>query len=83
MTFNGTTFLIWVSGIMVAVLAIAGLASLMAYPTKWVVNYLFTPGVLTSLFGTSQISFWQALALNFICGTLFKGGSSTSSSKKG
>lgn len=50
-----------------------------AYPTKWLVNYLFTPGLLNSVFGTPSISFWQALALNVLFGLLVK---SSNTSKK-
>lgn len=76
-----TKFLTFIGSAVVVVVGVIILAILMAYPTKWAVNYLFTPGVLFSLFGTAKISVWQALVLNFIGGTLFKGGSSSSSSK--
>ena len=54
-------------------IVIVGISVLGAYPTKWVMNYLFSPSVLTALFGVAQLGFWKALALNFITSTLFKG----------
>lgn len=69
-----------VLGAFVGVIAlVVGLGLLMAYPTMWVVNALFAPSFLTFVFGTSQIGFWQAVYLNFICGWLFKSTTSTSS----
>ena len=69
-------------GVLTLGLLIIGFVSVaFAFPTKWLVNYLFTPCVIHSLFGVGQISVYQALALNFLCGTLFKGSSSNSSSK--
>lgn len=56
-----------------------GLAALFAYPTKWVVNYLFSEQFLSFVFGVAHLDFWRALALNFISGTLFKSSSSTKS----
>jgi hypothetical protein len=61
-------FLKAVGALVVFIGLVALTAVLTAYPTKWVVNYLFTPGLLTALFGTAKIGFWQALALNFITG---------------
>lgn len=54
------------------------LALLMAYPTKWLVNYIFTDGVRLAIFGVAKIGVWQALALNYMCGILFKGTSASS-----
>lgn len=51
---------------------VVGLSLLFAFPTKWIANYLFTPGVLYSLFGITSLTVWKAWALNAICGTLFK-----------
>jgi hypothetical protein len=48
----------------VPVVAIGGIcliAVLMAYPTKWVVNYLFTPSVLMNLFGIPQLTATKAI----------------------
>jgi hypothetical protein len=51
----------------------------MAFPVMWLVNSLFTPFVLLTVFGSSQIGFWQALGLSLLTGVLFKGSSSSSS----
>lgn len=56
-----------------AVFIVAGLSLLMAYPTMWIVNYLFTSSVISSLFGVAQLTFWKALWLNYITAALFKG----------
>jgi len=62
------------------VLVIAfGLSALLAYPVKWIINYLFTPGVLLALFGVAKMTFWRAFWLSYLCSVLFK--SSYSSSK--
>ena len=76
------TFLKAVSAVVVVTVTYAGLAVLMAYPTKWLVNYLFTPSTLMSLFGIAQLTLWKALWLDFLCATLFKGSSSSSSKSK-
>jgi hypothetical protein len=75
------TLLKAVGAIVVFIGLVALLAVLTAYPTKWVVNYLFTPGILTVLFGTAKIGFWQALALNFITG-LARGTASATTKEK-
>jgi hypothetical protein len=76
----------WILRIIVSAFAMLAyltmLAAFLAYPVKWLVNYVFAPGVLVSLFGTPQIGFWQALALTFLCGILFKSSSSSSSKRK-
>ena len=58
---------------------IIGLCFLSAYPTMWLMNYTFTPTVLTSLFGISALTFWKAFWLNFLCCILFKGTTTTTS----
>ena len=72
-------FLKAVGAVVVVFFTVVGISILMAYPTKWVVNYLFTSGTIMSLFGIAQLTVWKALWLNFICGTLFKASSSSSS----
>jgi len=62
------TFLKVIGAVIVFLGVVALFAFLGAYPTKWVVNYLFAPTALTAVFGTAKIGFWQALALNFITG---------------
>jgi len=73
-----TLFKLVFGGIFVIVV-VALVAAIGAYPTKWLVNYVFTDSIRVSLFGVAQIGFWRALALNFLCGILFKGSTSTSS----
>ena len=46
-------------------------AALGAYPTKWLVNFLFSPAFLLSIFGVAKIGFWQALCLNILTGVFF------------
>jgi hypothetical protein len=62
--------------IFVAILMIAGFALLMAFPTMWLWNWL-----MPAIFGLKVITFWQALGINFLCGILFKGSSSTTNNK--
>jgi len=75
------TFLKIVGAIVVGAAMIAGLAIVMAYPTKWIVNYLVSPSALMMVFGAPVLTIWKAIALNFICGSLFKS-SSTCNCKK-
>lgn len=63
------------------VVFIAVFAVVMAFPTMWIMNYLFTDSALVAVFGAPDIGFWKALWLNFFFGIAFK--SSSSSSKKG
>jgi hypothetical protein len=51
------------------VAVIVGLAILMAFPTMWLWNYVI-PHI--SRGNVPCISLWQALALNALCGILFK-----------
>jgi hypothetical protein len=53
---------------------------LLAYPTKWSVNYLFEPAVLYSVFG-GPLTLGKAWVLNFLASSLFKGSSSSKESK--
>ena len=54
---------------------LAGIALVLAYPTLWCVNYMFTPGVLMAAFGVPALTFWKALWLNTLCGLLFRSNS--------
>jgi hypothetical protein len=54
---------------------IFGLGLLFAFPVKWLINYLFTKALIASVFGTPQVSVWQAFGLNILCGFLFKSSS--------
>ena len=53
-------------------LVIVALSLVMAFPTMWVMNYLFTPSLLASVFGVSQLIFWKAFWFNAFCGFLIK-----------
>lgn len=60
---------------LIAVLGIAGLSLLLAFPVKWMWNYVapsVTKGALT------EVNFWQAWVGAFLCQWLFKGSSSSS-----
>lgn len=56
---------------------VAILAVLMALPTMWLWNAI-VPDITKN--AVTELSFWQALGLNLLCGILFKN-SSVSSSK--
>ena len=64
-------FLAIVGMVVLTVLLITGLGFLFAFPTKWLINILFTPAVLTSV-GVAKISVWQAWGVNILAGLLFK-----------
>lgn len=61
-----------VGTLMSFLLLIFVVASLMALPTMWLINYLFSASALMAVFGTECISFWQAVCLNFLCALLFQ-----------
>lgn len=69
----------FVGAIVVFAVVVFGISILSAYPVKWLVNDLFTPATINSLFGVTQLGFWKALELSVICGVLFKSSSSSSS----
>ena len=74
-----TKFLLGTIGTVFVICLIIGGAVLMAYPVKWLVNYVFTDGVRLALFGVVKISVWKAFFLNMLCGFLFKSTASVSS----
>jgi hypothetical protein len=47
------------------------IAVIMALPTMWLWNWL-----IPTIFNLIEITFWQALGLNILCGILFKPSSS-------
>lgn len=61
-----------VGTIVLAFLGFVALALLMAFPTKWLVNYLFSATFLLYIFGVAKITIWQALWLNVLTGLLFR-----------
>ncbi|MDI6734522.1 MAG: hypothetical protein QMD50_03505 [Patescibacteria group bacterium] len=66
--------------IVVVLFIVAVFAIILAFPTMWIVNYVFLETALMAIFGTTSIGFWKALCLNLFFGIAFK--SSTPSSKK-
>lgn len=62
----------------VAIALITGVGFLLAFPTMWLVNYLFAASFLQFMFGISSLTVMKAWALNVVAGLLFK---TTSSSK--
>ena len=71
-------FLQGVGAAVVVILVFVGLATLGAYPTKWIMNYLFNPTLLAKVFTVSRFDFWHAFCLNYIAAVLIKGTSGTS-----
>lgn len=61
--------------IAVALLMLIVVALLMGFPVMWLWNYL-----MPNIFGLKQITFYQAIGINILCGILFKDGSSSKSS---
>jgi hypothetical protein len=64
-----------ISAFIVVVLTVLFVAAIFAVPTMLLVNYLFTPAALLTLFGSVKLGFWQALALNVVTGVLFRSSS--------
>jgi hypothetical protein len=58
-----------------------GFSLALAFPTMWLMNYEFTPVVLSTLFGIAKLTFWRAFWLNFLVSILFKSTATTSNSK--
>jgi hypothetical protein len=62
-----------VAAIAVAAVGIITLVVLLsffgAYITLLIVNYLFTPAVLLTVFGVPALGFWKAFVLNLFIGT--------------
>ena len=69
-----------IGAIVLVVMIIAVLAIVMAWPTMWLVNYTFSPSAIMAIFGRTTLDFWHALALNVVCGLLFRS-TSTNTSK--
>lgn len=53
---------------LVAMLIIASLCLIVAFPIKWLWN-----GVMPDLFGLPEITFWKAYALYLLCHLLLRG----------
>jgi len=62
-------------GLGIAVLVVTlvfTIAAIMAFPTMWLMNYLFATSFLQMVFGISQITFWKAFWFNFFAGLALK-----------
>jgi hypothetical protein len=53
---------------------------IMPFPVMWLMNWLFTPQAIHSVFGVWSFDFWHALGLSTLTGLLFKSTSTTSKS---
>jgi len=62
--------------ILMGLFTIIGVSLLLALPTMWLWNWL-----MPAIFGLSEVTFWQALGLNFLSGILVKGTNITTASK--
>ena len=59
---------------------LVGLGALMAIPTMYILNYLFSSAFLTLVFGVAKVGFWRSWVFNIFCGLFLK--NYASSSKK-
>lgn len=66
--------------ILAAFVTIWGIGLLLAWPTVWLVNYLFTAQLLVFVLGAAKITFWKAFCINALFGSWFKSSSSSSKS---
>ena len=57
--------------VVLGLLIITGVMLLCAWPVLWITNYLFTPLVLTTIFGGS-LTYWKAFWLSWLTASLFK-----------
>ena len=73
-------FLAVVAIVLGFVALLVGLGALMAIPTVYILNYLFSSAFLMLVFGVAKVGFWRAWVFNIFCG-LFLKGVSTSKSK--
>lgn len=58
--------------VVIGFVLVTGLSLLFAFPTMWLVNYLFTPNVILAIFGVTALTFWKAYWLSVLCSMLFK-----------
>jgi len=73
----GDTILYTIGMISVVVVMIIVVACLLAFPVKWLWNW-----IMPILFNLKEITAWQALGLILLCGLLFKTNSSYKSQSK-
>lgn len=72
-------FLKFVGVFVLIALLVLGIATLSAWFVMLIVNYLFTPAVLTAVFGVAKLTLWRAWCLSLLSGILFKSTSYNSS----
>jgi hypothetical protein len=68
----------FVGVVVIGILLVTGVGLLFAFPIMWLVNYLFTPNVILSIFGVTALTFWKAYWLSLLCSLLFKSVSASS-----
>ena len=62
-----TTISDTIEAILTAILVIVVAAAILGFPLMWLWNWL-----MPSIFGLTEITFWQALGLNALSAILFK-----------
>lgn len=63
-----------------AIALVFGLSVLLAFPTMWLVNFVFWPPFIGTVFGVAKLTLWKAWGLNFLMGLLFGKAKGTSKS---
>jgi hypothetical protein len=58
--------------LIIRIALIAAVALLFNYPLMWLMNYVFTPTVLTVLFGVAKMTFWRTYAFGMLTGLIFR-----------
>ena len=72
-------FLALVAVVLGFIALLVGLGALMAIPTMYILNYLFSSAFLTLVFGVAKVGFWRAWVFNIFCGLFLKGVSASKS----
>jgi hypothetical protein len=49
-----------------------GFSLLLGFPIMWLMNYVFTPGIMLTIFGVAKMTFWRAFWTNYLFGILFR-----------
>lgn len=55
------------------IVLIVAFGALMAIPTMYILNYLFSSAFLTLVFGVVKVGLWRAWVFNIFCGLFVKG----------
>jgi hypothetical protein len=66
------SFATLVGTVVLVMVGTVALSLLLAFPTKWLVNYIFSDGFRLAAFGVLKIDVWRAWALNILITGLFK-----------